>query len=137
MADRVDESMLDLPVDRLEEILGEHLLANSLGSKPDPTASRRAGRNWFQSRIEEIRKLVCEAEQVYVYCTSQPGKDRRMIFATIVDLLTTVYQGIPCATLAALVIQHGVEQFCASHIAQRAAGSSPATNVNARPTKGS
>ncbi|MEL6369177.1 MAG: hypothetical protein AAFR03_00530 [Pseudomonadota bacterium] len=54
-------TIIDQPDDVLYEMLGRYFLSEAMGSQPaSPSEENEAGRNGFKSRLEKVKKEICQ-----------------------------------------------------------------------------
>jgi hypothetical protein len=105
--------LMGLPVEALEERIGEELVAGSCGMKPaDPATKRSAARNWWQSHLAALRGVICDNRPIREHLFSSSEKDRNSVIATLFNVMTATYTGIPVACLIALTCHYGLEKLC-------------------------
>jgi hypothetical protein len=105
--------LMRMPVDALEERIGGELVGTSLGMKPtDPAIKRSAARNWWRSHLGALRGVICNNRIVREHLFGPSEKDRNAAIATIFDVMTATYTGIPVACLIALTCHYGLDKLC-------------------------
>jgi hypothetical protein len=105
--------LMELPVEALEERIGEELLVGSLAMKAaDPATKRSAARNWWRSHLAALRGVICDNRFICEHLFSSSDKDRNSVIATLFDVMTATYSGIPVACLIALTYHYGPEKLC-------------------------
>jgi hypothetical protein len=110
-----DEKYREMPMNQLEILLGEHLLASGLGSKPvTGEMKRRAGRNWFERNLHNLRAAICQKDSLVMSMFAREKKDRNMLFARICDLVAASFHLFPAAVIAGMVLHYGIDQLCTS-----------------------
>jgi hypothetical protein len=69
------------------------------------------GRVWWQAQKEEVREIVCSSPAVSS-ARNAAGAPTTELLTTIADVIATVHNGWPAATVARLVMVAGVEALC-------------------------
>ena len=84
-----------------------------------PLSQKKAieyGRLWFDSRIDELRDVVCGNKQIRKLIVN-PGEDQVLLFS-IADLIVSLCTGVSPLTVAALCIRKGIKELCSSNWGQ-------------------
>lgn len=101
-----------LPDSELFARLAEAELAGRLGAAEEDGSNREAiGRRIFESRLSEIREAVC-APSVRAQLEGERFDDN-IAYATLIDVLMTVFTGIGLTVAVLLVARMGVKKICA------------------------
>jgi hypothetical protein len=108
------ESMLALPLDQIEIVIGEALLAGELGSKDASDEQKRSvAQRWFARNLDTLRTLVCDSGALKKTAAGSHNKDRNTLVAALVDVLGTHFGStVPVAALSVMIIYYGLDTLC-------------------------
>jgi hypothetical protein len=105
-------SLLNLSDDELYEELSNAVLGSGLGVGPaDPAGRQRFGRQWFTSRLDEFRRLVCTKEPVRQF-RGLAHDDQFLAAATVADALVHAIGQPAAAVTGILIVRLGLDGFC-------------------------
>jgi hypothetical protein len=106
------DPFLELPLDEIEVMIGEALLADGFGAKDANDAEKRlVARRWFQANMEAFRAAVCASGSV----VASVNKDRNALLGALVDVLGNRFGvTVPVAALAVMIMHYGVDRLCAA-----------------------
>ncbi len=107
-----DLSYLDLTEDDLLLVIGDRLLAGSLGSKEaSDTEKRQAAARWLDGYLAGMRQRICGNETLRRQC-GKPVGDRNDLFALLFDIVFTHTLGVPAGALTSLILKVGLPKIC-------------------------
>ncbi|MEU6749381.1 hypothetical protein ABZ914_24425 [Spirillospora sp. NPDC046719] len=106
------DPILELPLDEIEVLIGEALLADAFGAKDANNAEKRlVARRWFQANMEAFRAAVCGSGAV----VASADKDRNALLGALVDVLASRFGvTVPVAALSVMIMHYGVDRLCAA-----------------------
>jgi hypothetical protein len=112
-----DRNYLAMSEEELDLVLGEALLASSLGSKQiSDTEKRTAAKNWFTANLKRIVQAVCIDAGVTNFLLGPQRKERNLLFVTVADALVKMFgqevHFVPTGALAAKLIHYGIDNLC-------------------------
>jgi len=100
--------------DRLYESLGDTLLGGGIGAAPeDPDHAKRFARWWFNERLSEMTRSVCNDPAVRALIRDPHG-GRLVEAATVADALMTLYDHPALTIIATLFVRMGLTTLCGS-----------------------
>ncbi|MVZ99276.1 hypothetical protein F8568_002510 [Actinomadura sp. LD22] len=106
------EPIFELPLNEVEVMIGEALLADGFGAKDANDAEKRlVARRWFQANMEAFRAAVCGSGSV----VAGANKDRNALLGALVDVLGSRFGvTVPVAAVSVMIMHYGVDRLCAA-----------------------
>lgn len=92
------------------ERLGEELGASALGGE-----RWTRGKQVFDRRLAEVRKIVCESEQAKSYCGDSSYADATTIAALVAgSLMAANFAGLNVLLVSCIAARLGIRSFCSA-----------------------
>ena len=77
-----------------------------------PTGQEDAGKGYFESKVGELRKAVCEDFDWPSKRSDTSFNDTVTLVAAIADAISSVVVGVPPFIIASLLVKRGLDYFC-------------------------
>jgi hypothetical protein len=107
-----DLRYLEMSEDELLLAIGTHLAAPGFGAKPPSDVEKRnIASRWFEARLSQLRKIICENQQVKAQFGPGTG-DRNTLFGILFDAFTASSVGVPAGAVAAQIMLYGCAKLC-------------------------
>ncbi|HQR21207.1 MAG TPA: hypothetical protein PKV98_10085 [Burkholderiaceae bacterium] len=105
---REAQELLSLSTDALYQDLGERI-----GERGLPEDLIRAGRARYRAVTEKCRSAICGNDTIRVLSTDKTADKATALVLAIADtILHTMGVPVPAMTVAAILVQSGLETFC-------------------------
>ncbi len=113
MKQQMNVNFLDLSFDELSIIIGNSLTEEALGSKPLKDSEKmEVGKNWFAANLGKIKELVCNNEIIQQQVFKEGNKERNLLYAAVIDVISSYYGSLPVSALSAMIINYGLGKLC-------------------------
>ena len=111
MVDKVIE-LIELSEDELFGILGlEFIEENESNILPDKRIKAYA-KTWYHRNKILIQDKICQNPQIIKLISFEKGELKVELFAAIIDLIVSMKIGVSPATLSAIILKQGLNNFC-------------------------
>jgi len=109
LAIALEKSCDDLYID-----LGRDLFSSQKGALPLPIKRyKEAAKQWYIDNHAQLKKKICSDERVINYINDAKSKNRVLLGSAILDLISSIVTGVSPVTVTALIVNEGIESFCA------------------------
>ena len=107
-------SELARPVEDLYFDLGHQIKSGLSASPPTKKNVILRGKRWFKTRLPYIADKICNDSMIVGLMANDKTKDRILLTAAILDLLSSLSLPVSPVTVTVLLVKEGIETICGS-----------------------
>ncbi|WP_157661003.1 hypothetical protein [Burkholderia ubonensis] len=100
--------------DEIDLIIGEAILSQTFGAKPQSDNEKRAlAREWFVAHLPVFANAICDGNGPIQRIVGAEQKDRNLLIGEILDaVLKSIGVPVPVGALTVKIIHFGVDRLC-------------------------
>jgi hypothetical protein len=115
VSEKVIADLLELSHDELLERLGAEIDKKSPSAKPLSSKEKReVALVWLRNNRERLAKYLCMHPKITPYRESKRAQDRIIVACAVADLLAAMAGIVGPMTVAALLINEGLDTLCSN-----------------------